>query len=92
MSTLTLDFAQTLNITHTVISWLREHAIDLVNVGQVGHDGNTIFERVQGKRFNGDLLRVANQAMMRVAGKVQGGVMSERWFEGSYMGMRFHTK
>ena len=26
--------------------------------------------------------------MMRVAGKVQGGVVSERWFEGLYIGMR----
>ena len=28
---------------------------------------------------------------MRVAGKVQGGVMSERWFEALYLGMRFRA-
>ena len=29
--------------------------------------------------------------MMRIAGKVQGGVMSGRWFEGLYLGMTSHT-
>ena len=29
--------------------------------------------------------------MMRVAGKVQGGVVSERWFQGLRMGMKCHT-
>ena len=38
------------------------------------------FERVKGKRFNGDILRFPNPVMTRVAGKVQGRVMSERWF------------
>ena len=36
-------------------------------------------------------MRFANPVMMRVAGKVQGGVMAELWLEGLYMGMRFHT-
>ena len=30
--------------------------------------------------------------MMIVAGKVQGAVILERWFEGLHMDMRFHTK
>ena len=93
--TLKLDLetriSQKLNITHKVILWLVEHAVDLVNKLQVGQDGKTSFERLKGKRFNGDLVRFANPVMMRVAGKVQGGVMAERWFEGLYMGMRFHT-
>ena len=87
--TLKLDLetriSQKMNITHKVIPWLVEHAVDLVNKLQVG------FERLKCKRFNGDLVRFANPVMMRVAGKVQGGVMAERWFEGLYMGMRFHT-
>ena len=93
--TLKLDLetriSQKLNITQKVIPWLVEHAVDLVNKLQVGQDGKTSFERLKGKRFNGDLVRFANPVMMRVAGKVQGGVMAERWFEGLYMGMRFHT-
>ena len=68
-----------------MIPWLIECAVDLVNKDQVGQDGKTSFERVKGKRFNRDILRFANPVMMRVAGKVQGGVMSDRWFEGLYM-------
>ena len=83
--TLKLDLetriSQKLNITHKVIPWLVEHAVDLVNKLQVGQDGKTSFERLKGKRFNGDLVRFANPVMMRVAGKVQGGVMAERLFE-----------
>ena len=92
--TLKLDLetriSQNLNITHKVILWLVEQ-VDLVNKLQVGQDGKTNFERLKGKRFNGDLVRFANPVMMRVAGKVQGGVMVERCFEGLYLGMRFHT-
>ena len=95
MTTLKLDLearvSEILKITHKVIQWLIEHAFDLVNRVQVGQDGKTSFERVKGKRFNGDIIRFANPVMMRVAGKVQGGVMSERWYEGLYMGMRFRT-
>ena len=48
--TLKLDLearvSETLKITHKVILWLTEHAIDLVNRVQVGQDGKTSFERV----------------------------------------------
>ena len=46
----------TLKITHNVILLLIEHSVDLVNKVQVGQDGKTSFERVEGKRFNGDIL------------------------------------
>ena len=75
--------SETLKITRKVIPWLIAHAVDLVNKVQVGQNGKTSFERVQGKRLNGDILRFANPVWMRF-GKVQGGVMSEKWFEGLY--------
>ena len=84
--------SETLKMTHKVIPRSMEYAVDWVNKVQVGHNGNTSFERVKGKRVNGDILRFAHLVMMRVAGKVQRGVMSERWFEGLYMGMSFHSK
>ena len=83
--------SETLNITHKVILWLIEHAFDLVNGVQVGQHGQTSFKRVKGKRFNGDIVRFGNPVVMRVAGKIHGGVMSEGLFEGLYMEMRFHT-
>ena len=93
--TLKLDLearvSETLKITHKVILWLIEHAFDSVNRVQVGQDGKTSFERVEERRFNGDIVRFANPVVMRVTGKVQGGVMSERRFEGLYVGMTFRT-
>ena len=93
--TLKLDLearvSETLKITHKVILWLMEHAFDSVNKVQGGQDGKTSFKRVKGKRFNGYILRLANLVVMRVAGKVQVGVMSERWFEALYLGMRFRA-
>ena len=51
MRTLKLDLegriSETLKITRKVISWLIEHAVDLVNKVQVGQNGKTSFERVQ---------------------------------------------
>ena len=73
MRTLKLDLvvriSETLKITHNVIPWLTEYAVDLVNKVQVGQVGKTSFERVKGERFNGDIFRFANPVMMRVAGK-----------------------
>ena len=93
--TLKLDLearvSETLKIIHKVIQWLIEHAVVLVNKVHVGQDGETSFERVKGKRFNGDIIRFANPLMMRIAGKIHSGVMSKMWFEGLYMRMRFHT-
>ena len=48
--------SETLKMTHKVIPWLIEHAVDLVNKVQVSQDGKTSFERVKKKRFNGDIL------------------------------------
>ena len=83
--------SENLNMTHKVIPCMIEYAVDLVNKVQVSQDGKTSFERVKKKRFNRDNLRFANPVMIRVAAQVQGGVMFGRWFEGWYMGLRFHT-
>ena len=91
--TLKLDLearnSETLKITHKVIPWLIE--------GRFGEQGSgrstweNMFRTCHLKTVTGDILRVASAVVMRVAGKVQGGVMSERWFEGLYMGLMFHT-
>ena len=49
--------SQDLYITLKVIPWLVEHAVDVSNKLQVGQDGQPGFERLKGKRFNGDLLK-----------------------------------
>ena len=60
VGTLNLDLdariSEILKITHKVIPWLREHAVDLGNNVQVGQDEKTSSERVKGRRFSGDIL------------------------------------
>ena len=73
--------SETLKITRKVISWLIEYAVDLVNKVQVGQNGKTSFERVQG-----ETVQWTNPVLMSVAGKVQGGVMSKGGLKGCRWG------
>ena len=81
-----------LEVTHPVFAWLVEHAVDLHNKFLVGSDGKTVYERLKGKKYRGEVLPFASPVMLRVSEKVQGGVMSERWYEGMWLGKRFHTE
>ena len=60
VGTLNLDLeariSEILKITHKVIPWLTEQAVDLVNKVQVGQDEKTSFERPKRRRFSGDIL------------------------------------
>ena len=80
-----------LPITHRAFPWLIEHAVDVLNKLQVGKDGRTAFERLKGKKFRGLLLPFGTTVMARVSGRVQGGLMQERWIEAIALGSRFHT-
>ena len=62
-----------------------------MNRVQVGQDGEKRASNVSKGNDSMETLRFANLVVMRVAGKVHGGVISERWFEGLYVGMRFRT-
>ena len=75
-----------------MIPWIVEHCADLVNKLQVGQDGRTAFERLKWKRYRGEMLQICSLVMLRVSGKVHGGVLVERWFEGLWLGKRFHTE
>ncbi len=79
-------------ITHKVMPWLIEHCADILNKFQVGKDGRTPYERLKGKQFHGTVLEFGAQVMIKVTGKLQGGLMQERWIEGTWLGMRFHTQ
>ena len=42
--------------THTIATWLVEHAADLLNKFAVGPDGRTAFERLKGKKYRGEVV------------------------------------
>ena len=55
-------------------------------------DGKPAYERLKKKTHRGELLPFGAAVMIRVAGKVPGGLMTERWHLGTWLGKRFHTE
>ena len=55
-------------------------------------DGKSAYERMKRRQHRGVLLPFGAAVMFRVAGKVPGGVMTERWHLGMWLGKRFHTQ
>ena len=62
-----------------VFSWIVEHATDILNNCHVASDGKSAYERLKRRQHRGVLLPFGTAVMFRVAGKVPGGVMTERW-------------
>ena len=75
-----------------IVEWLVEYAADVINKFVIGSDGMTAWERVKGKKHHGEFVQCCSYVMYRVAGSVQGGVMTERWMPGLWLGKRFHTE
>ena len=76
---------------HLIMSWLVEHAADVLNRYNIGLDGRTPYQRLKGRKFMGHMLEFGSSVMFRVSGKVAGGVMQERWFPGIWVGKKLHT-
>ena len=68
------------------MSWLVEHAADVINKALVMSDGSTAYERIKGRKNHGEMLEFARPVMHRVSGKVHGAVMAERWLEDIWLG------
>ena len=81
-----------LQVSHLLFTWLVEHAVDILNKFVVGRDGKSAFERLKGKKYHGMMVEFASPVMFRVSGKVEGGVMTDRWYEGIWLGKRFDTE
>ena len=77
--------------THPIIPWMVEHSADVINKYHIGQDGKTPFERIKGKRFNGEMMEFGCRVWYRVPGEVVGGVMAPRWEEGIWLGSRFSS-
>ena len=73
------------------MAWLIEHCADILNKCQQGKDGRTPYETLRGKQFSGSMLEFGSQVMLKVMDKVSGGLMQERWVEGTWLGSRFTT-
>ena len=81
-----------ISVHSPVFPWIVEHATDILNKCHVASDGKSAYERLKKRQHRGELLPYGASVMFRVAGKVPGGLMSERWHSGTWLGKRFHTE
>ena len=81
-----------ISVNSPVFPWIAEHATDILNKCHVVSDGKSAFVRLKRRQHRGVLLPFDAAVMFRVAGKVPGGVMTERWHLGTWLGKRLHTE
>ena len=81
-----------ISVHSLVFPWIVEHATDILNKCHVASDGKSAYERLKRRQHRGMLLPFGTALMFKVAGKVPGGVMTERWHLGTWLGKRFHTE
>ncbi len=78
-------------VTHKIVTWMVEHAADLLNKYHVGSDGRTAFERVKGKKYRGETVEFGRKILYKIPCKPEGGLMTERWVNGIWLGKKFQS-
>ena len=81
-----------ISVHSPVVPWIVKHATDILNKCHVASDGKSACERLKRRHHREVLLPFGTVVMFRVASKVPGGVMTERWHLGTWLGKRFHTE
>lgn len=67
--------------------WL-EHACDLLNRYMVRKGNKTAWERIKRNPYTGEMYAFGTPVIHWMSGPVQGGVISERWFDGIWIGLQ----
>ena len=81
----------TMDVHSSVFAWLVEHSADVLTKCSVGSDGRTPYERIKQKRYHGEMVEFASMVLVKLQGKLQGGIMRERWIAGLWLGKRWNT-
>ena len=81
-----------LEVTHPIFAWVIKHSADLITRLAEGSDGQTAWQRLRGRPFRGEMLEIGCQILHRVPGKVQGGLLQDRWLSGTYLGKRWASE
>ena len=61
-------------VTHRVITWLVEHAADVLNKFAVGIDGRTAYEWIKGKKYHGEMVELGRRVMFKIPCKPEGRI------------------
>ena len=80
-----------LSVHDSFFPWLLEHACDLLNRFKVRKGNKTAWEYLTGEPYTGEIYHFGTPVMHRISGPVQGGVISERWFDGIWIGLQFSS-
>ena len=77
-----------ISVHSPVFPWIVEHATDILNKCHVASGGKSAYERLKKRPHRGEGLPFGASVMFRVAVKVPGGLMTERWHSETW----FHTE
>ncbi len=80
---------ESLSVDDDFFPWLIEHVCDLLNKYKVRRGNLTAWEAIKGEPYMGDTYAIGTPVQHRISGPVQGGVISERWFDGIWLGVQF---
>jgi hypothetical protein len=78
-------------VTREIVTWMVEHAADLLNKFLVGPDGRTAFERLKGTKYRGETVEFGRKILYKIPCKPDGGLMTERWVTGIWLGKKFQS-
>ena len=81
-----------ISVYSPVFPWIVEHATDILNKCHVASDGKSAYERLKKRPHRGEIQPYGASVMFRVAGKVPGGLMTERRHLGTWLEKRSHTE
>ena len=81
-----------LEVDHPVFEWLVEHCADILTKQTVGPDGRTPYERIKNKAYNGVMHEFGSMVWAKLPGKVQGGLMQERWVRAVWLGKKWSSE
>ena len=82
---------KTFSSDHPIITWLVEHAADVVSRYQVGRDGHTAYERWKGKRFRGEAVEFGELVHYKYTKRDKNKKLEMKWDEGIYLGRDWRT-
>ena len=75
-----------LSVQDGCFKWLLRHVAMILNWRQMGFDARTPHERRFGRPYAGELMAFGQPVLYRINNKVQGGLMTERWSMGTWIG------
>ena len=79
------------SVVMPIFTWLVSHVADILSKFSIGNDGRSPYHRIKGKKYGGTMVEFGSCVMYRIPGKVEGGVMAERWKTGIWLGKRRKT-